>query len=146
MYDLRDAQVLRGKIAKIGDQIDLISKKITGLSPIDDQETAQKPESRLYSMVRKSAMIFLKDHLSNIPAVPSEEEYASLRELRQRRIEARIAYDRQMEMDEKRELQKQIQRRDDWSPRTEATPSQVSCFEQRVSLLIDISIIKIIAR
>ena len=51
-------------------------------------------------MIRTTAMIFLKEHLLTIPSLPTEDEYAQLIENRQARIQERIAYERQLEMEE----------------------------------------------
>lgn len=97
-YDLRDAQMIRGKIAKIGDNIDLISKRIATLTTIDDDSSASlKQESRLHQMIRSSAMLYLKNELLRTPPVPTEEEYENNKKKRQEKARARIAYERQLE-------------------------------------------------
>lgn len=99
-YNLRDAQILRAEIAKIGDQIDLISKKIAILVTIDDNSSATlKQEFQLNQMVRTTAMIFLKNKLLRIPPVPSEDEFNNLKKQRQERIMARIEYEKLLEAD-----------------------------------------------
>ena len=125
-YDLRDGQVLRVKIAKIGDHIDTISKKIANLSPPSD-ENAQTAEGRLYNMIRTSAKIFLKEYLSSIPILPTEEEYAALQDIRQKRINAKIAYVQQLEMEEQREKLKHMQRNDNWQQQSSSS-SHVSFY------------------
>ncbi|XP_012284186.1 rabenosyn-5 [Orussus abietinus] len=97
MYDLRDAQVLRVKIAKVGENIDGISKGILVLGSKDVDSAPQGQDLRLRQMVRASAMLFLKEDLLNVPALPTEEEYAALQE---KQIEARNAYERQFKIDE----------------------------------------------
>lgn len=129
-YELRDAQVLRGKIAKIGDNIDIISKRIATLVKVDDDSSAlMKQECRLHQMVRTGAMIYLKEELLKTPPVPTEEEYAAIQEERQRKIEARIAYERQLETEEEqKEKRKEIQKGETWNLRNSsstATTNQV---------------------
>lgn len=129
-YDLRDAQVVRGKIAKIADNIDTISKRIASLVIVDDNSPAAlKQESRLHQMLRTSAMIYLKNELLRTPPVPTEEELETLKRDRQERIRARIAYERQLEnerLEKLRESQRQMtQRPVDWSDKKSPTSNQV---------------------
>ncbi|CAB0032995.1 unnamed protein product [Trichogramma brassicae] len=109
-YRLVDAQMVRGKIAKIGDNIDVISKRIATLVTISDDSSAMlKQEYRLNQMVRSSAMLFLKNNLLRAPPVPTEEEYEKIKRDRQDRIKAQIAYERQLEQ-QQLEKQREIQR------------------------------------
>ncbi|XP_003488110.1 rabenosyn-5 [Bombus impatiens] len=113
-YNLEDAQALRNKIAKLGENIDLISKRISVLGMRCVENPPQDQELRLHHMVRVSAMIFLKEELLSVQALPSEERYAELQKERQRRIEARIAYERQLE-EEQRERPKEQRKRETWN-------------------------------
>lgn len=116
MYDLEDAQTLRLKLGKLGENIDATSKRILVLgAPKDTEEAApQGQEQRLYQMVRTSAMIFLKEELLSLQPLPTPEEYATLQEERQKKIEARIAYERQLE-EEQREKSKEQRKRETWN-------------------------------
>ncbi|XP_012217489.1 rabenosyn-5 [Linepithema humile] len=118
MYDLDDAQSLRVKLAKLGENIDATSKRILVLGVKKNTEAelqgAQGQELRLYQMVRTSAMIFLKEELLTLQPLPTTEEYAALQEERQKRIEARIAYERQLE-EEQREKPKEQRKKDMWN-------------------------------
>ncbi|KAK2585898.1 hypothetical protein KPH14_010486 [Odynerus spinipes] len=96
-YDLQDAQTLRLKIGKLGENIDAISKRILVLGTRDMESPPQGQELRLHQMVRASAMIFLKEQLLSIQSLPSIEEYATLQEERQKRIEIKAAYERRLE-------------------------------------------------
>jgi len=116
MYSLEDAQSLRVKLAKLGENIDATSKRILILGVkkgTDDSQEALGQELRLYQMVRTSAMIFLKEELLTLQPLPSAEEYAALQEDHQKRIEARIAYERQLE--EEREKPKEQRKKDTWN-------------------------------
>ncbi|XP_017763467.1 PREDICTED: rabenosyn-5 isoform X2 [Eufriesea mexicana] len=113
-YNLEDAQALRIKIAKLGENIDLISKRISVLGTRCVENPPQDQELRLHHMVRMSAMIFLKEELLSVQALPSEERYAELQKERQRRLEARIAYERQLE-EEQRERSKEQRKKDSWN-------------------------------
>lgn len=116
MYGLEDAQSLRVKLAKLGENIDATSKRILVLGvkkdTVDSQEVLGQ-ELRLYQMVRTSAMIFLKEELLTLQPLPSAEEYVALQEERQKRIDARIAYERQLE--EEREKPKEQRKKDTWN-------------------------------
>ena len=96
-YNLEDAQALRIKIAKLGESIDLISKRISVLGTRCVENPPQDQELRLHHMVRVSAVIFLKEELLTVQVLPSKEKYAELQKERQKRLEARIAYERQLE-------------------------------------------------
>lgn len=113
-YNLEDAQALRNKIAKLGENIDLISKRISVLGMRCVENPPHDQELRLHHMVRVSAMIFLKEELLSVQALPSEERYGELQKERQRRIEARIAYERQLE-EEQRERPKEQRKRETWN-------------------------------
>ncbi|XP_047369981.1 rabenosyn-5 [Vespa velutina] len=96
-YDLQDAQTLRLKIAKLGENIDTISKTILVLGTRDVENSPQGQELRLHQMVRASAMIFLKEQLLSIQSLPSIEEYAALQEERQKRIERKANYEQRLQ-------------------------------------------------
>ena len=113
-YNLEDAQALRVKIAKLGENIDLISKRISVLGTRCVENPPQEQELRLHHMVRVSAMIFLKEELLSIQPLPSAEGYAELQAERQRRLEARIAYERQLE-EEQRDRSKEQRKRETWN-------------------------------
>ncbi|XP_012542286.1 rabenosyn-5 [Monomorium pharaonis] len=116
-YSLEDAQSLRVKLAKLGENIDITSKRILVLGVKKNTENLMQEalgqELRLYQMVRTSAMIFLKEELLTLQPLPSVEEYTALQEERQKRIEARIAYERQLE--EEREKPKESRKKDTWN-------------------------------
>ncbi|KAG5336562.1 RBNS5 protein, partial [Acromyrmex charruanus] len=129
-YGLEDAQSLRVKLAKLGENIDATSKRILVLGVKKDATDSQEAlgqELRLYQMVRTSAMIFLKEELLTLQPLPSIEEYAVLQEERQKRIEARIAYEWQLE--EEREKPKEQRKKDTWnldsSPSLKTSQAQV---------------------
>ncbi|KZC15067.1 PREDICTED: rabenosyn-5 [Dufourea novaeangliae] len=119
-YNLEDAQALRVKIAKLGENIDIISKRISVLGIRCVENPPQEQELRLHQMVRVSAMIFLKEELLTVQALPSEEKYGELQNERQKRLEARIKYERQLE-EEPREKSKELRKRETWS--NEVRPS-----------------------
>ncbi|KAK0167842.1 hypothetical protein PV327_001699 [Microctonus hyperodae] len=111
-YDLRDAQILRVKIAKVGENVDNISKRILAIGTADIDNPPQGQALKLRQMVRASAMIFLKEHLLTIPALPNEEEYRVLVENREKKIEERIAFERQLEIEEALRERRKEQRLD----------------------------------
>lgn len=115
MYDLEDAQTLRIKLAKLGENIDTTSKRILVFgTKTDTEEPSQGQELRLYQMIRTSAMIFLKEELLTLQPLPTAEEYAALQEERRKRIEARIAYERQLE-EEQHERPKEQRKKETWN-------------------------------
>jgi len=66
-------------------------------------------------MIRTTAMIFLKEHVLTIPSLPTEDEYAELVEKRERRIQERIAYERQLELEELQREKRKDQKSDNWN-------------------------------
>lgn len=118
MYSLEDAQTLRLKLAKLGESIDATSKRILVLGGVQkDAEEGAPPgqEQRLYQMIRTSAMIFLKEELLTLQPLPTPEEYAALQEERQKRIEARIAYEQQLEEEQREKSSKEQRKRETWN-------------------------------
>lgn len=113
-YNLEDAQALRIKIAKLGESIDLISKRISVLGTRCVEHPPQDQELRLHHMVRVSAVIFLKEELLTVQVLPSKEKYAELQKERQKRLEAKIAYERQLE-EEQREKSKEQRKKETWN-------------------------------
>lgn len=109
------------KIAKIGENVDNISKRILTMGLTDANDANQQQERKLREKVRSATVIFVKEQLVSMPSLPSEEEYAELKEKRQERIEARIIYERQLEFErEQREKRKDLQK-DVWN--SQADPS-----------------------
>lgn len=101
----------------MGENIDATSKRILVLGVkkgTEDSQEALGQELRLYQMVRTSAMIFLKEELLTLQPLPSPEEYVALQEERQKKIEARIAYERQLE-EEQQEKPKEQRKKDTWN-------------------------------
>lgn len=102
----------------MGENIDATSKRILVLGVKKNTEAelqgAQGQQLRLYQMVRTSAMIFLKEELLTLQPLPTTEEYAALQNERQKRIEARIAHERQLE-EEQREKPKEQRKKDTWN-------------------------------
>lgn len=114
---MEDVQALRIKLAKLGENIDAASKKIMilGVKKDTEESSTQGQELRLYQMIRTSAMIFLKEELLTLQPLPTVEEYAVLQEERQKRIEARIAYERQLEDEQEREKPREQRKRETWN-------------------------------
>ncbi|XP_076644420.1 rabenosyn-5 [Halictus rubicundus] len=122
-YNLEDAQALRVKIARLGENIDLISKRISVLGTKCVENPPQEQELRLHQMVRVSAMIFLKEVLLTVQALPSEERYAELQQERQKQLEARIAHERQLEEDQ-REKSRELRKREMWNNEIRPSPKE----------------------
>ena len=98
IYNLRDAQELRGEIAKLGDYIDTASKRIANLIVINEDSTPiLKQEFRLNQMIRTKAMIFLKNEILRVPPLPSEEEYNALKKDYEEKIRQKYENDKYLE-------------------------------------------------
>ncbi|GLV40606.1 Rabenosyn-5 [Carabus blaptoides fortunei] len=69
-YSLSDTQILRGSIAKQGETLDFISKKIAGIPLNPDIPRALN----LQAAIRRSTSNYIKDCLLSLPSVPSPAE------------------------------------------------------------------------
>lgn len=126
-YDLRDSQILRGKIAKVGESIDLISKKILLLSVNSDTGAVTNAiELKLHKTIREAAMKFITDRLTELPTLPSEQEYLALQDEREKRIQARIAYEKQLEAEEMQKEKRREQQQKSENPSEENSPQKTN--------------------
>lgn len=117
------------KIAKIGENIDLISKKMLIIGLTDSNDAQQQQERRLREMVRTSTVIFVKDQLVGMPSLPSEQEFMELKEKRQERIDSRIAYELQLEIEKEQRQKRKESQKDVWNSQTDSSkPNQVLYF------------------
>ncbi|XP_066590256.1 rabenosyn-5 [Prorops nasuta] len=109
-YNLEDAQMLREKIAKLGESIDIISKKISFLIPKNEESSVQSDEYQLYQTIRLTAMRFIREKLLSAQALPTEQEYIALQEKREKQIEAMIQYERQLEEEQREKRRDQFKK------------------------------------
>jgi len=99
-YHLEDAKTVRLKLLKIGESVDLISKKISELGkPVqgdndDSQVVVNSRRFFLQNQIRRASVNFIKDTLVGLPSLPSDEKLADLRKLRQEETARRVEQER----------------------------------------------------
>lgn len=89
-YNLSDVNVMRGRIGKLAEGIDLQSKKI--------QEMPAEPgtrQARLQNAVRLAAANFIKEELLTLQKLPTEAQIEEVRRQRYERAERQIQMERQ---------------------------------------------------
>ena len=95
-YHVEDAKTIRLKLLKIGESVDLVSKKIAELGKSED-ESSQIINSRrflLQNQIRRASVNFIKDTLVGLPSLPSEEKLAEARKQRQEETARRVEEER----------------------------------------------------
>ncbi len=95
-YHVEDAKTIRLKLLKIGESVDLVSKKIAELGKSED-ESNQIINSRrflLQNQIRRASVNFIKDTLVGLPSLPSEEKLAEARKQRQEETARRVEEER----------------------------------------------------
>lgn len=95
-YHTEDAKTIRLKLLKIGESVDLTSKKIAALGK-SDEETSQIINSRkflLQNQIRRASVNFIKDTLVGLPSLPSDEKLAEVRRQRQEETARRVQEER----------------------------------------------------
>lgn len=70
LYSREEANVLRSKLLRISEQIDIISKKVSALS----SDTLSRSQLTLQQRIRQSSVAFIRDFISKIPSIPDESE------------------------------------------------------------------------
>ena len=103
-YHLEDAKTLRLKLLKIGESVDLISKKIADLGKPEEgageDTTPAAPQivnSRkilLQNQIRRASVNFVKDTLVGLPSLPSQERFEELKKRRQEETARRVEEER----------------------------------------------------
>ena len=90
-YHSSDAKMLRLKLLKVAENIDLMSKKIQQLGTDNLPEGAARPRRlALQDQVRRAAVNFIKETLVGLPSLPSDEELAKIQEQRKLETARRI--------------------------------------------------------
>ena len=94
-YHSSDVKMLRVKLLKVAENIDLMSKKIQALGSENLPEGIAKPRRFvLQDHVRRSAVNFIKETLVGLPSLPSDEELVKIQERRKEDIAKKIAEER----------------------------------------------------
>jgi hypothetical protein len=95
-FSLSEAKLLRVKILKIAENVDIISKKISILdTEYPEPGFPSGLQLQLQQRVRMSAVSFVKDGLVGLPGLPSEEEFETLKKRRREEAERKVAEEKQ---------------------------------------------------
>lgn len=89
-YTLCDAQEVRVKLIRLGEAIDILSKKILGLG-INTEMCPGLKEQQLHRAIRLRATNFLQDKMVGLPSLPTEEEVKYIKQRRLEEVQLRIA-------------------------------------------------------
>jgi len=92
-YNLRHAQILRGKIVKLAETIDLLSSKISVLGK-DSESPPQGQALKLQNSIRSASTAYLRTHLLTLPMLPTEEEFKRAQDKRRLEATTRIKEER----------------------------------------------------
>lgn len=97
-YHVEDAKTIRLKLLKIGESVDLVSKKIAELGKSEEETShTQIINSRkflLQNQIRRASVNFIKDTLVGLPSLPSEERLVEARRQRQEETARRVEEER----------------------------------------------------
>jgi len=109
-YHLEDAKTVRLKLLKIGESVDLISKKISELGkPVEEESNNQvllnSRRILLQNQIRRASVNFIKDTLVGLPSLPSDEKLVELRRLRREETARRVEQERRKAREAKTRFQ-----------------------------------------
>merc|ERR1719211_402370 len=97
-YHSSDAKMLRVKLLKVAENIDMMSKKIQALGVetlAEDREGQPLPRRfLLQNQVRRAAVNFIKETLVGLPSLPSDTELETIRERKREEIARRVLEER----------------------------------------------------
>ncbi|KAK2142843.1 hypothetical protein LSH36_907g00018 [Paralvinella palmiformis] len=94
-YNIREAMIYRNKLAKLYENIDLLSKRIYTFGT-NDAEPPSTTTLRLQKMIRLYASGYLQRNMMSLQALPSEEEVIKLQEHRRLEVQRRIDEERRL--------------------------------------------------
>jgi len=94
-YRVDDAKLLRIKLLKIAENIDLMSKKISSLGSENQDENSPLPRTMLLqSQIRRASVNFIKETLVGLPSLPSDDELKMRQEELKKETERKIEEER----------------------------------------------------
>lgn len=94
IFTLNDASALRGKIGQVAEAIDILSKRILGITC----ELGTREDS-LKKAIRLSCIQLIKEKMLSLPPLPKEEEIRKIQERKRMETELRIATERRQAME-----------------------------------------------
>lgn len=111
-YNLDDGKLLRVRLLKIAENIDLMSKKIEslGLETLQADriggEEALPRRFKLQQQIRRAAVHFIKETLVGLPSLPTEAEILQLQQQRQAEMKRQAEEERQRAAEAKLKFQR----------------------------------------
>lgn len=70
LYSRDDANMLRSKLLRISEQIDIVSKQISALKT----DTLSRSQLTLQQRIRQNTITFIREFISKLPSIPDESE------------------------------------------------------------------------
>ena len=127
-YHSSDAKMLRVKLLKVAENIDMMSKKIQalGVETLPEDREGQPLPRRflLQNQVRRAAVNFIKETLVGLPSLPSDSELETIRERKKEEIARRVQEERKKQEEARLKYQiLQERRRSDTPGKLKQSPS-----------------------
>merc|ERR1719334_2167422 len=126
-YHSSDAKLLRVKLLKVAENIDMMSKKIQALGLDTLPEGSEGPLPRkfiLQNQIRRASVNFIKETLACLPSLPSDEDLLKLQEKRKEEIAKRIEEERKKAAETRLKFQNIQERRSDSITKLKSTPGK----------------------
>eukprot|EP00090_Calanus_glacialis_P046327 TRINITY_DN9050_c0_g1_i1.p1 TRINITY_DN9050_c0_g1~~TRINITY_DN9050_c0_g1_i1.p1 ORF type:complete len:592 (-),score=219.64 TRINITY_DN9050_c0_g1_i1:173-1948(-) len=127
-YHSSDAKLLRVKLLKVAENIDMMSKKIQALGldtlPEGSAGGALPRRFMLQNQIRRASVNFIKETLVGLPSLPSDDELLVLQEKRKEEISKKVEEERKKAAEARLKFQNiQERRRSDTQPKMKNSPS-----------------------
>ena len=127
-YHSSDAKMLRVKLLKVAENIDMMSKKIQALGvetlPEDREGQPLPRRFQLQNQVRRAAVNFIKETLVGLPSLPSDDELEKIKERKREEIARRVQEERRRQEEARQKYQSlQERRRSDTPAKIKQSPS-----------------------
>jgi len=133
-YHSSDAKLLRVKLLKVAENIDMMSKKIQalGLDTLSEGTEGALPRRfLLQNQIRRASVNFIKDTLVGLPSLPSDDELLVLQEKRKEEIAKKVEEERRKAAEARLKFQNiQERRRSDLQPSRLKNSPSVGKFNQ----------------
>jgi len=126
-YHSSDAKLLRVKLLKVAENIDMMSKKIQALGldtlPEGSEGGALPRRFMLQNQIRRASVNFIKETLVGLPSLPSDEELTVLQERRKEEISRKVEEERKKAAEARLKFQNIQERRRSDTPKMKNSPS-----------------------
>ena len=137
-YHSSDAKMLRVKLLKVAENIDMMSKKIQalGVETLPEDREGQPLPRRflLQNQVRRAAVNFIKETLVGLPSLPNDDELEKIKEKKKEEIAKRVLEERRRQEEARQKYQSlQERRRSDTPGKMKLSPSASKFNQSSVS-------------